>query len=299
MSESARLTVLGRCSPFPGTNGHCPGYLLEGGGRRVLIDCGPGTLAGLTGLGGAAGSRPVAPPTTASPFIDLDAVVLSHLHADHFSEVLSLRYAVAADIRDGYRRDRLPVYLPPEPEAERDIIDYPAALELRTITEESRLDIGPFHFKFRRTAHPLHCLAMRVAVEAERGPGAERGRDHPASLVYTADTPWDDGLVDWSAGAGLLLIEASLQEATAHLRHLGHLTAREAGRFGASARARRTVLVHLYPQFDLETSRREAEEGFAEGDGTGHNRVKAGGAQVAGQSPSRPIIPAEGDAFPL
>ncbi|HEY3315518.1 MAG TPA: MBL fold metallo-hydrolase [Bacillota bacterium] len=260
--RKTRLTILGRCSPFPGTAGGCPGYLLESGGVKVLVDCGPGTLGRLAPRLKDLSHR----STTASPYAGLDAVVVSHLHADHFSELLSLRYAIDADIRDGYRKDRLAVHVPPEPEAERAVLDYPRALDLATIDESSQLAIGPLAFSFRRTNHPVHCLAMKI-------------RAGGSTLVYTADTGWDDDLMVWAghpSSPDLLLVEASLQEASAHRRDLGHLTAREAGCFGRGTGAGLTILTHLYPEFDLEVSRREAEKG-------------AGSA--------RTVIPVEGQEF--
>ncbi|MHB9057339.1 MAG: MBL fold metallo-hydrolase, partial [Bacillota bacterium] len=275
---AARLTVLGRCSPFPGTGGHCPGYLLEAEGVRVLVECGPGTL---TRLAGRLKPGPGPAPTTVSPFAGLDALVVSHLHADHFSEALSLRYAIANDIRGGFRRGLLPVYGPAGPAAERDIIAYPKAFDLGTIGEDTPLTVGPFHFEFRRTDHPYDCLAMRIRA----------GR---STVVYTADTAWDDKLLAWAAAAGgpdLLLAEASLQDAHAHLRSLGHLTAREAGRFARLCGARRTLLVHLYPEFDFEVSRREAVEGYREAAGEAADGT-------AGAQGAEPTIPGEGDSFP-
>ncbi len=293
-AAKATVTVLGRCSPFPGTGGNCPGYLLESGGVRVLVDCGPGTLARLAGLlrPGARPSPGLGPgPTTESPFAGLDAVVISHLHADHFSEAMSLRYAIAADIRDGFRHNLLPVHTPPGPATERDIIAYPKAFDLGTVDEGVPLAIGPFRFEFRRTDHPYACLAMRISAG-------------PSTIAYTADTAWDDGLVAWAAGGAapgastpdLLLVEASLQDASAHLRNLGHLTAREAGRFARLCGARRSVLVHLYPEFDFAVSLREAAEGYGEAGRAAPGQSSAA-AMPASDSP--PLIPAEGETFQL
>ena len=72
-----KLTVLGCNGPYPEPDGACSGYLLESGETRVLIDCGTGTLARLTAI---------MPPEK------LDAVILSHLHYDHMSDMLPLIY---------------------------------------------------------------------------------------------------------------------------------------------------------------------------------------------------------------
>ena len=68
-----RVTVLGSCASYPGAGQACAGHLVEGGGARVLLDCGHGVVANL--------GRALDPTT-------LDAVIISHAHVDHFADVL-------------------------------------------------------------------------------------------------------------------------------------------------------------------------------------------------------------------
>ena len=78
-----KLTILGNNGPYPASNAACSGYLLESdsGKTHVLIDCGTGVLAQLVG-------RSLLP--------SLDAVLLSHLHFDHMSEMcIRDRYSTA------------------------------------------------------------------------------------------------------------------------------------------------------------------------------------------------------------
>ena len=77
-----RITVLGKSPAWQDADGACSGYLVEGGGQTVLLDCGPGVFAKLR--------RHV-------DYVDVDAVVISHLHADHILDLVpfasGLRYA--------------------------------------------------------------------------------------------------------------------------------------------------------------------------------------------------------------
>ena len=77
-----RITVLGKSPAWQDADGACSGYLVEGGGQAVLLDCGPGVFAKLR--------RHV-------DYVDVDAVVISHLHADHILDLVpfasGLRYA--------------------------------------------------------------------------------------------------------------------------------------------------------------------------------------------------------------
>ena len=73
-----RLTVLGRSPARPNPGEACAGYLLDGGGARVLLDIGPGVVAQML--------LATSPDT-------LDAVIVSHMHTDHYLDLVTLRYA--------------------------------------------------------------------------------------------------------------------------------------------------------------------------------------------------------------
>ena len=91
-----RLTVLGRSPASPNPGEACAGYLVEGGGARLLVDIGPGVVAQLV--------RRHHPD-------ELDAVVISHMHADHMLDLVTLRYVYPW--RERPKDQRLRVFLPP------------------------------------------------------------------------------------------------------------------------------------------------------------------------------------------
>ncbi|GLY72987.1 MBL fold metallo-hydrolase [Actinoallomurus iriomotensis] len=95
-SEDLRLTVLGSASPYPSVDNPCSGYLVSGGDTRVWVDAGTGTLAQL--------QRHVR-------LDELDAIWISHLHADHTADLLTAYYgALFADVR---LEAPIPLYGPP------------------------------------------------------------------------------------------------------------------------------------------------------------------------------------------
>ena len=99
-----KLTILGCNGPYPGAGGACSGYLLSEDDTHVLIDCGAGVIANLV--------RHI-------PWEALDAVVLSHLHYDHMSDLLPMQYALQFHPRE----TPLPVYAPATPERVRENCD--------------------------------------------------------------------------------------------------------------------------------------------------------------------------------
>ena len=94
--------MLGKSPAWQDADGACSGYLVEGGGQVVLLDCGPGVFSKLR---------------TVVEYQSVDAIVISHLHADHILDLVpfasGLRYrpwdgraAAAAADRPAGRRAR-------------------------------------------------------------------------------------------------------------------------------------------------------------------------------------------------
>ena len=222
------LTVLGCSGSYPGPGAAASGYLLRGGGVTVWLDAGSGTLANL--------QRHIG-------LDEVDAVVLTHEHPDHMSDIEGYRVACAYVIG----RTGVPVYAPagvrdrlsaePEP-----------AFDWRTVADGDAVEVGGLSLRFARTDHPPETLAVRVDGE---------GR----SLGYTADTGPAWSMADaFGDGVDLALSEATYlgdREGTA-----GHLSGRQAGGLARSAGARRLVLTHLWPVLDPEAVRAEAEGAY-------------------------------------
>src|ERR671932_2330240 len=74
-----RLTVLGKSPSWQDAGGACSGYLIEEGDTAVVIDCGNGVFGKLRRF---------------RDYTKVDAVVISHLHADHFLDLVPFAYAL-------------------------------------------------------------------------------------------------------------------------------------------------------------------------------------------------------------
>src|SRR5690606_18052010 len=112
-----RVTVLGASGSYPGPGRACSGFLVEGGGTRVVLDLGSGALANLLAVLAARRSPPEEEVRAdASLLDDVDAVVISHQHPDHWTDLTGLRVA----LRYGSGRSGLPVHLT---EGTRDLLD--------------------------------------------------------------------------------------------------------------------------------------------------------------------------------
>lgn len=223
------LTVLGCDGSYPGPGGASSGYLVQHDGVSVWLDAGSGTLANLQ---------------RSLPIEDLDAVVVTHEHVDHWSDLEHL--AVAA--RYVVRRPPVPLYCEADLVSSMRIGSASGVLSWSRIGPASKLAIGAMTFTFSRTDHPVSTLAVRVDAG---------GR----SLGYSADSGPGWGLAQLGPGLNLALCEATfLAERGDTLGH--HMSAEQAGAAAREAGADRLVITHLWPRTDRRAAQLEAAAAF-------------------------------------
>jgi ribonuclease BN (tRNA processing enzyme) len=216
-----RLTVVG-CSPaWANPDGAHSGYLVAANGTTVLLDCGPGVLPRLRA------SRRLG---------DVDAVVVSHMHLDHWGDLVPWAFGRARGILTRGRRPQL--WLPPG-----------AADRMRRLGAELRFgDVleGTFDVREHPDGAPfavgaLELTAMRVEHYDEPTWGI-RVSDGERTLAYSADTGPTPALADLARGVDLFLCEATLAEPEPDER--GHLSVDEAVAAFEASGARRLLLTH-------------------------------------------------------
>lgn len=207
---------------YPKANGATSSFLIEHDGFHCLVDCGSGVLASLQNY---------------VPLEKLDAVVISHYHADHIADIGSLQYSRLINYYLGNPSQPLPIYGHNQDEENFSKLSYKEQTIGVAIQETDILHIGPFEVSFCETVHPVYCLAMKFSVD---------GR----SVTLTADTEWNDKLVEFARGTDLLISEANLYEM--HLgKSPGHMAGSEAGKLAKLASAQQLILTHLPLHGDL------------------------------------------------
>jgi ribonuclease BN (tRNA processing enzyme) len=248
-----RVTVLGKSPAWQDAGGACSGYLIEDGETVVLVDCGNGVFSKLR---------------EHIDYVDVDAVVISHLHADHFLDLVPYAYALT------YAPRQQPVPVPPWPGTDAparprliappgsretfkrivgswgpdDLIDN--AFEIEEYAEESTPTVGPLRLEFRSVPHFTETFAIHFS--STNGGGR---------LAYGADSRPNDQLCEFVSGADLLIIEGTLPRPE-RTGVRGHLTPAEAGEHARKAGVKRVVITHISDELDASWARTEAAGAF-------------------------------------
>jgi len=212
------------------------GLLLESGEDRLLVDCGSGTLHGLA--------------RTAVGYEGVDAVLLSHHHLDHVSDLPVLMKA-----RWLAGETDLTVAGPP---GTRDLVsglldvhEYMndrLDLTLREV-EPGAFSLSGFDVAATETRHSMYCLAYRFEPGesvADTENATETGADAPPAVTFGADTEPFEELVEFADGSAVLVHDCSFPDG---VDVDNHPTPAALGRTleDADADLGRVYLTHLYP----------------------------------------------------
>jgi ribonuclease BN (tRNA processing enzyme) len=219
-----KLTIVGSGDAF-GSGGRlntC--FLVETRGRTVLLDCGASSVPGLKAQG-------VDPN-------DIDGVVLTHLHGDHFGGVVFL----LMDAHFANARERpFSIVGPP---GTRTRVD--AALEVffpGSTANKWRFAWDVVEIEPGRTTEflGLSILSAEVIHRSGAPSTAIRLTDGERVLAYSGDTEWTDALLEIGAGADLLILECY-----EHTRSVpGHMSWAKLRTHLADFHARRLMITHM------------------------------------------------------
>lgn len=219
------VTILGASPSAPQPDGQGSGLLVRSAGAALLIDIGPGIVPRLA--------------VVMDPYA-LSAIVVTHLHADHFLDLVSYRYGLPWL---GVAGPRVPVFLPPGGSGQLETLAssisegedfFTRALDLREFDPAGSIAVGDLLVSFVPTRHFVPASGVSVV-----------GAGGSPRIVVSSDTGPNPELAAAARGADLLAVEATLERVEDDADPRGHLTADEAVAIGRAAGVGRVLLTHL------------------------------------------------------
>lgn len=233
------MTVLGSSGAWPEAGRASSGFLVEREGFHLVLDLGYSALPNL---------EKHVPPEK------VDAVIVTHAHPDHYLDIHPLFRA-----RHFSRASPppLPLFAPSgvfdrlvRLESPGDEPSFRRAFACREIAPGDAFEIGPFRVRTRSLPHYVPNAGLRLESDG-------------LVLAYTGDTGPSPEVVPLADGSDLFIAEATNRGDPSTFEPRFHLTAREAGEYAESARARHLLLTHFWPGSDRSGARDEAQSRFS------------------------------------
>ena len=213
-----KVTVVGYYGGYPTADKASSAYVIEKDNYKIVLDMGSGALLKLQKY---------------INIMDIDAMILSHFHADHVADVGVLQHARLVQSYITGDESILPIY------AHQEDVEQFAALnhdytEAKSYNPEETLKLGPFYIRFLKTKHSVACYGMRIT-------------DGDSSIVYTADSAFQKEWIPFCQHADLPLADTNFY-ADMDGEDAGHMTSKEVGIIAKEAEVKEVILTHL-PHF--------------------------------------------------
>lgn len=220
-----KLTILGSGSAIPTIARNSPGYFLEIGKDKILIDCGSGILRQLV--------------RAKIDYYNLDYIFISHPHADHLTDLMGVLQSVRI-WRQHYNKKKKRLTIVGYQGLKRDYkylckVMYRRYLKDRSVKilemKNSTRRFSKWSVKSVLVKHTkLLCNAYRFNAKK--------------SLVYSADCDYNENLVNLCRKADLAIMDCAMP---IQKKIDIHMSPKECGEIAAKAKVKKIVLTHFYP----------------------------------------------------
>ena len=213
------VTCLGRNGLYPTDGEPTSGYLIKCDGVKILVDLGSGVFAALF---------KVVEPS------DLDAVILSHLHGDHSSDLSVFDYYLNG------KGKKISLFCPKFESGYLSTYNFSPEF----LCDGKTINVKGVKIEFFRTVHPVECYGVIVNYDGKK-------------LVYSADTNVCEALDTALNGSDLAVLDCAFSKEK-YLSNGPHLSSVLCGGYSLKHNVK-TLLSHLPPKGDLALIEAEAK----------------------------------------
>ena len=253
------ITPLGTVSPYCYQDKNCPGFLIQYKENNILLDCGNGITRYLD----------------LPKYLNNLTIIISHLHPDHYGDLLSIASTSYVFNRLGYLNERIKVYIPKGDKikisedykdtdgwsasriVEKNLFGYDYLLNLEKesylkfipYVQKDKLYFDDLEITFSENPHPIITYSIKLETDGIK-------------LVYSSDTGYKYNCLEkFAKDANLLICESTFLRG--QLKNSdNHLYAYEASKIAKNANVDKLLLTNFWPNIDKQKYVDEAREIF-------------------------------------
>lgn len=229
------LKVLGSVSPYCKNTNNCPGYLIEINNKKILLDCGNG----ITSL--------MSFPNDLKNL----TIIISHLHKDHYGDLLTLGYATFVYHNLGLLKEKIKVYIPDEESIDKTYLENfdEHFLEFVSYNEQTILKEDNITISFKQNPHPIKTYSIKI-------------KNNDKSIVYSSDTGYQNNtLEEFAKKTDLLICETTFLKDQKQ-KEDDHLSTIDAGIIAKNAQVKQLMITHTWPEIDKDIYQKETKTIF-------------------------------------
>ncbi|MBI3887766.1 MBL fold metallo-hydrolase [Candidatus Microgenomates bacterium] len=229
-----KLTLLGTGTFFITSERSSSSYLLEIDDRKILIDCGPGTLMRLSQLG----IKPC----------DLDYIFITHFHADHTSDLFPLfMNCRLSEFFPSANSDKYPIIYGPSgiedflsksaKNYELPCFDNWDKIKIKSYSENNIFsDFKFLPFKVEHTSFGFMANAYSLRFETDN-----------KIIVFSGDCINCQGIKNASENADIFVCDCS---SPAGMKNRAHMDTNDIAEIAQDGSVKKIILSHFYPEYD-------------------------------------------------
>ncbi len=218
-----KLIVNGCSGGYPSSSRACSSYLLKVNGKNIVFDLGPGSLINLQ---------------KNIDIEEIDLIVLSHLHYDHYSDLLSMSYSSGMRAKSNISVNKIPIIFPFNDNTDS-FIRTSDRFEAINLKENIVFEFEGIKFEFFITSHPVECYAVRLSF-------GDKIFAYSGDMSYT--TPNIDSIFENADLAVLDCGELDFYNRT----QKAHLTPKECYSVCNRNNVKKAILGHIIPHYSIE-----------------------------------------------
>ena len=252
------IKTLGSVSPYPKDDKNGVSYLIRSGNNKILLDCGPGS------------SRLLNMKEDLNDLI----IIISHLHKDHYSDLLAIGYASYVYKNLGYLKDKIKVYIPCDDEVlvDENFVDKDDMKSIKKVKKklsdfEYLINFGKENYLDFIGYENIDLKLGDAEITSVKNPhqistNSIKIKDSSGTMVYSADTGYKNNCLEtFAKNADLLICESTFLKGQKKVGN-NHLYAYEAGLIAEKANVKKLMLTHFWPELDKIKYVDEAREEF-------------------------------------